>query len=232
MLATFRQAWNMARRSGFVTAESPTRSVKLPKFDNKRQGFFSHEEADLLLVKLKEKNETVSRMALLSLHTGMRASEILSLTWGCVDTDRGIIAILDTKSGKSRTAFMTDQLRSMFLGMKRSKRNDLVFFQRKMKLYGEIPPLFRHVVEDLKLNENITDKRQRLCFHSLRHTFASWHAENGTNLYVIKELLGHGSIQLTERYSHLSKGTLQDATKNLEKSIAKKKKGEVIELNK
>jgi site-specific recombinase XerD len=36
---------------------------------------------------------------------------------------------------------------------------------------------------------------------------------------VIKELLGHGSITLTERYSHLTKGTLQNATKNIEQTV-------------
>jgi len=36
-------------------------------------------------------------MAVLSLHTGMRAGEIFNLKWGCIDIDRGIINILDPK---------------------------------------------------------------------------------------------------------------------------------------
>ena len=221
VMATARQIWNCARRDGFVSGDSPTKIVKIQKFDNRRQRFLSMAEADALLTALKERNEQVYQMAFLSIHTGMRASEVFHLTWGCIDTERGIITILDAKSGHGRPAFMTGQIRDMFLTMKRGKNDDLVFPHSKGRAYSEIPTLFRDVVAELKFNDDVSDPRQRVCFHSLRHTFGSWHAESGTDLYVIKELLGHGSITLTERYSHLTKGTLQNATKNLEKTIGK-----------
>jgi len=232
IMATSRQIWNMARRAGLVSGDSPTLSVKVPKFDNRRQRFLSHAEADKLLEALREKSEQVYQMALLSLHTGMRASEVFRLTWGCVDTERGIISILDAKSGKGRAAFMTEQVKEMFLSTAAGKNDALVFPNAKGTAYTEIPKLFREVVEELKLNQNVTDSRQRVCFHTLRHCFGSWHAEGGTDLYVIKELLGHGSITLTERYSHLTKGTLQNATKTLEQAIkrAGKKNGQVVNL--
>lgn len=219
VLATVRQVWNTARRAGLISTESPTRSVKIPKFDNRRQRFLSHAEADLLLQELREKDINAYRISLLSLHTGMRASEIFELKWGCVDPEHGTITILDGKSGKSRTAYMTKQIKDMFSEMKGGKGNDHVFLQAKGTPYKEMPSIFRDVVDSLKLNEDISDPRQRVCFHSLRHTFASWHAEGGTDLYVLKELLGHGSIQLTERYSHLSSGTLQEATKKFERDF-------------
>ncbi len=105
VMATLRQVWNKARRDKLVSGDSPTRNVKIPKFDNRRQRFLSHAEADLLLKALKEKDESLYKMALLSLHTGMRASEIFNLTWGCIDTQRGIITILDAKSGHGRASF-------------------------------------------------------------------------------------------------------------------------------
>ena len=51
----------------------------------------------------------------------------------------------------------------------------------------------------------------------MRHTFSSWHVQNGTDLYTVKELLGHSTIQLTERYSHLRPDGLKKATATLEK---------------
>ncbi len=219
VMATARQIWNTARGDKLVSGDSPTRSVKIQKFDNRRQRFLSPIEADNLLSKLKEKDKQVYQIALLSLYTGMRASEIFRLIWGCIDTDRGLITILDAKPGKGRTAFMTEQIKAMFLDMQRGKNNEIVFPNSKGHAYTEIPALFRNVVKELKFNNHVSDTRQRLCFHSLRHSFGSWHAESGTNLYVIKELLGHGSITLTERYAHLSKGPLQDATKNIEQAI-------------
>jgi integrase len=222
VFSTFRLIWNMARREGVIAGVSPTCSVKVPKFDNRRQRFLSHKEADALIQYLKSKDEQTYRMALLSLHTGMRASEIFKLTWGCVDIERKIITILDAKSGKGRAAFMTDIIKAMFSGMTRGRSEDLVFPNCKVIRHNfitEIPQPFRKAVKDLGFNNGVTDPRQRVCFHTLRHTFGSWHAESGTDLYVIKELLGHGSITLTERYSHLSPETLKNATKNLERSI-------------
>jgi integrase len=219
ILATFRQVWNMARGGGLVTGDSPTKIVKISKFDNRRQRFFNHDEADVLLRKLKETSKQIYQMAFLALHTGMRASEIFRLTWGCIDTDRGIITILDAKPGKGRPAFMTEQVRAMFLDMTEGKNDDLVFPNKDGGTFSEISHIFRDAVVDLKFNEGVKDRRQRVMFHTLRHTFGSWHAEAGTDLYVIKELMGHGSITLTERYSHLSQGTLQNATRNLERSI-------------
>jgi site-specific recombinase XerD len=107
----------------------------------------------------------------------------------------------------------------MFRDMNRGEYDDRVFMQRKGIPYKEVPTLFRDIVKELGFNNHVSDSRQRVCFHSLRHSMASWHAEAGTDLYVIKELLGHGSIALTERYSHLSNGTLQKAAKTFEQSI-------------
>ena len=234
VMATLRQVWNRARRDKLVSGDSPTRNVKIPKFDNRRQRFLGHAEADLLLKALKEKDESLYKMALLSLHTGMRASEIFNLTWGCIDTQRGIITILDAKSGHGRAAFMTEQIKKMFNEMACGKNDDFVFLKKSGKPYTEIPKLFHKIIKNLGFNENVSDARQLVCFHSLRHTMASWHAEGGTDLYVLKELLGHGSITLTERYSHLSNGALQEATRGFGKTVkaAAKNTGQVLKFKK
>jgi site-specific recombinase XerD len=83
----------------------------------------------------------------------------------------------------------------------------------------ETPKMFAEVVADLDLNNGITDRRQRVYFHTCRHTFASWHVSAGTDLYTVKELMGHSVIAMTERYSHLGKNTLLNATKNFEQAI-------------
>jgi integrase len=220
VFATIRQAWNMARRDGLVMGESPTGEVKRPKADNKRVRFLSHEEAGNLLSALKAKDQLAHDLALLSLHSGLRAGEILALKWGHIDVDRGIINVMDSKSGKGRAAFMTEKVKAMFKTMKRRKPDDHVF-TRNDKHLNDIPRVFFEVVNDLGFNEGIQDRRQRVCFHSLRHTFASWHVLSGTDIYAVKGLLGHSVIAMTERYAHLSRGALHNATANFEKALTK-----------
>jgi integrase len=74
---------------------------------------------------------------------------------------------------------------------------------------------FERVVEDLGLNRGVDDARDKVVFHSLRHTFCSWLAINGEPLRVIQELAGHKSIAMTERYSHLSPDRKREAIKRL-----------------
>ena len=126
-LATLRQVWNMARRDGLVSEESPTKAVKIPKIENKRVRFLSPEEAGDLLAYLKRGNRTIHDMAFLSLFTGMRFGEVKSLKWGAVDLDRGLITIFDAKGSKTRTAFMTPEVREMLTGRKKGDPEEFGF---------------------------------------------------------------------------------------------------------
>ena len=234
VFATIRQVWNHAHRDGLVMGDSPTREVRLPKFDNRRQRFLGHGEADRLLADLEARDFKLYQMALLSLHCGLRAGEIFSLRWQDINTDRGLILIADPKGGHNRTAFMTEGAKNIFLRMNRQGPEDLVFPNSAGERLTEISQRFRTAVDALELNKGVSDQRQQVCFHTLRHSFASWHVEGGTDLYTVKKLLGHGTIGMTERYSHLSQGALQNAVKGFEKSLseAKQEENKIIEMRK
>jgi len=183
---------------------------------------------------LSSRSKQLHDMALLSLHCGLRAGEIFHLTWDDIDIDREMLSLRDTKSVKTRTAYMTDAVKRMFLSMKRLKNDTLVFADRNGNKIQRISHSFQRAIDDLGLNKNIVDQRKKVVFHTLRHTFASWLVENGTDLYTVKELLGHSSIAMTERYSHLGANTLQSAVKSLEKKMAELKErnaDNIINLN-
>ena len=218
--ATFRQVWNLARLKNLTNKNTPTRDVKIPKFDNKRKRFLSHEEAEQLLTELKERSTQLYNMSLLALYTGMRAKELFTLTWGNIDLDSGLITVQDTKSVEPRYAYLIKTTKAMLTSLRNSQpKSELVFKDRHGHKIKEISNAFGAAVKALQLNEGVKDRRQRVCFHSLRHTFASWHIQSGTDLYTVKKLLGHSTILLTERYSHLRKDGLQQAVKEFDKKM-------------
>ena len=229
-LAVVRQVFNMARRLGLYDCEAPTSKVKKPVEDNRRLKFLSREEADCLLEALAERSTDTHDMALVSLHCGLRAGEVFALEWGDVDFDRGVLTIrgtskkagTKTKSGKTRAAIMTQAVKEMLVGRTRGDHHALVFPGRGGKKIVQISDSFNRTVKALGFNDGVKDDRQKVVFHTLRHTYASWLVESGVDLYTVKELMGHGVIAMTERYSHLSEDTLHRAVRTMEANMEAK----------
>ncbi len=228
VLAALRQVFNFAKRNGLYAGDNPVSMVKKPSADARRLRFLTHDEADRLLAALAERESNVHDMALLALHCGLRAGEIFSLTWGDVDMERGVLILRDTKSGKTRAAYMTEAVTTMLAGMERRGHNDLVFLSANGGRIVQVSETFNRVVAALGFNNGVTDSRQKVVFHTLRHTFASWLVEQGIDLYSVKELMGHGTLAMTERYSHLSPDKLRRAVKTLEAGMNKAKAGEKV----
>jgi integrase len=205
--------------------------VSKPKINNKRERFLSRREAGMLLEELFARSQNLHDMALLSLHCGLRAGEIFDLTWGCVDFEIGTILLLDTKSGKNRRAYMTSEVREMLKNKGPGKPNELIFRDTKGNKIADISNSFARVVEDLGLNAGVSDRRLKVTFHTLRHTHASWHVIDGTDLYTVMKLLGHSTISMTERYSHLGSDSLRKAAEKFDVSLKNTQNEKPIKLN-
>lgn len=247
VMADISQLWNTAEAHGLVEGAYPGRRVKKPREDNRRTRFLTEEEARRLLDALKARSKDTHDEALLSLFTGMRAGEVYSLAWGDVDLENGTLHIRDTKSKRDRHAFISAEVRTMLEGRYQGQAKTMhVFPATGGNRRQWVSDTFNRVVDDLGLNDTgefiantdgeqipvkIRDARQRVVFHSLRHTFASWLALRGTPLHTLKDLLGHSTIAMTERYAHLLPDSLRKAAMNLQ-GILKPKPAKVIELRK
>jgi integrase len=231
--AIIRQIWNMAKRDHVVGTETPTKRVKIPKIDNKRLRFLTHDEADILLKELAKRSMQLHDEALLSLHCGLRAGETFNLTWNDVDLEKGLLTLRDAKSG-TRISYMTETIKEMLAGRKPFADNKFVFPDRDGKKTKRVSNLFVKVVEALKLNSGVTDRRNRLVYHSLRHSYASWLVEAKVDIYKVKELMGHSTVSQTERYSHNAPGKLKDAVKVFEESMFTKndEAGQIVNFKK
>ena len=219
-LAVIRQVFNWSFRNNLFNGENPVKKVRIPSVDNKRTRFLTVQEADLLLPALKTKSREMWEMALLSLHCGMRASEIFRLTWADINADNDTI-LAKGKGNKNRFTYMTEAVKDMILSKDIKGKGDLLYPSPNGGQRREVSKTFKHVVNDLGFNEGITGRPGRVVFHTLRHTFASWLVQNGESLYVVKERLGHSTMAMTERYSHLAPENQRGTVKTLENFISK-----------
>lgn len=147
---------------------------------------------------------------LLAVNTGMRKEEMLGLTWSRVRFDTTSITLTadHTKNARPRVLPLNKEARSALearreWNQKNCKRSPWVFADENGERVKSVYPAFW---ESLELAE-IEDFR----IHDLRHTFASWLVMKGVSLYVVRDLLGHSSIKMTERYAHLAQSALVQA---------------------
>lgn len=214
VLSDVRRVYRKLAAWGLYEGRIPTEGLIMPKLDNARTRFLTEDEALKLLAALKERSPTWHDIAFLSLYTGMRKGEILALSVEHLDFAAGRILVKDAKTG-SRTVYMTAEVESLLKERVAMARHGLLF-RRRRKEGGLISPdadeSFVRTVEALKLNEGINDRRHRVVFHTLRHTYCSWLAMAGESLYTIGELVGHSSMEMTKRYSHLCPDTKREAS--------------------
>ncbi len=218
ILAVTRQILNYGITNGTLKTINPVNLVKKPRSDNRRMRFLTQDEAGKLLAALKAKSMEVYLMTLFSLHMGLRAKEIFTLTWADVDLENKTIFIKDTKSGHNRHAYMTPEVKVEIEAMLKGKASALLFPPREDGKHDHIQLIsktFFRTVEDLEFNKNIKDPRQKVVFHTCRHSYASWLVQKGVSIYVVKELLGHQTLTMTERYSHVSDDILRQAVNKL-----------------
>ena len=216
-IALTRQVFNFAIKNELFTGENPaTKYGMLKKDDNRRMRFLTDTELNDLLAEIKKHSYNIYLMALISADCGLRAGEIFKLTWADISLEEKMLFLRDTKNGKNRYAYMTNRVFEEFSNLQRQEGNQFIFQSKNGNKIEHVSRTFERVVNALGLNNGITDRRQKVVFHSLRHTFASRLVQKRVSLYEVKELLGHSDIAMTQRYSHLANDTLRQAVARLD----------------
>lgn len=204
-LALVRRVYRKMLRWKLWRGEVPTEDIMPGKIDNERRRFLTREEAKLILDELDRRAPDFADVCRVSLYAGLRLGEIFALKVQHVHLETGLIDVMDAKAG-SRQAFISPTLLPV-LEKRVAGRHaaEWLFTQSDGKSpMRTINQTFVRVVRDLGLNDGITDRRQRVVFHSLRHTFASWLRQGGVPLDTVGDLLGHSTNAMTRRYAKLA----------------------------
>ncbi|MBR9707261.1 MAG: site-specific integrase [Candidatus Diapherotrites archaeon] len=167
------------------------------------------EKTRLLKACKNSENTYLYTVVVLALSTGMRQGEIMNLKWKDVDIVQGRITLFDTKNGESRAVTLT------------GKALELVKEHKKYHRRLDMPMLFPSkkgyvLTKDGKKEDKAMNLRkpwvkvlkeaevEDFHFHDLRHTAASYLAMNNATLHEIAEVLGHKTLTMAMRYTHLS----------------------------
>ena len=231
-LALIRQIYNHAKRPDvYLLAKA-----KMPKVDNARLRYLTAEEIDTLLTALKAKSETVHDQALLAVNTGLRFSEVTGLKWEDVNYETGTLAIRDGKTG-SRTVFFNDTVREVLKARQGGKKTGLIFpietGRRKGERQGAVSKTFQREADKL-FNMGVDDRRLRVTFHTLRHSFGT-HVYGATgDLYLTQKALGHRTMTMAQRYAKMGETRLKEAfdsmTEVMNKGKVNQKADNVVNL--
>jgi len=182
--------------------KNPCANVKKPAESKGRVRFLSDDERPRLLDACRPHSDLYLAV-LLALTTGARQAEIMTLRWGQIDFKRQVVTLEKTKNGETRSIPLVGE--AFTLLKERAK-------VRNLKDDRLFPPT-ENAKKALNINlrqpweaaleaASITDFH----WHDLRHTAASYLAMSGVSLVEIAKLLGHRTMQMVARYSHLSDG--------------------------
>src|SRR5262245_39071439 len=213
-LAVLSHAFTVAVQEWEWVPENPFLKVSKPKEPRGRVRFLSEDERQRLLDSCQvSRNSSLYTIVVLALSTGARRGELLSLHWSDVDLKRGMLTFRKTKNGETRAVPLTGYALEVLAHHTKIRRPDttLVFPERT----GTRPMSIREAWKFAIQRAGITNFR----FHDLRHSAASYLAMGGASLTEIAEVLGHKTLQMTKRYTHLTESHTRGVVERMNQTI-------------
>lgn len=195
--------------------ENPMLKVVKKKEPRGRVRFLEDREVKKLLKECLKLSYELYLCVLIALSTGARYSEILGLQWQNVDLKHRQFHFLNTKNGDNRGVAITSTVYAELKEFKKVQNinSDYLFATKDSKTVLYLRGQFEKAVTNAKLTD--------FHFHDLRHTAASYLAKNGASLLEIATILGHKTLAMVQRYSHLTKNHTAQVLENMNKEMFK-----------
>lgn len=196
--ASLSKLFSCAMRWGW-SATNPMQLVEKAQEPAGRDRYLSDDELERLLqATAVSQDPYLDTVVKLALTTGGRYSEVMGLTWSDLSFERQSVTFRNTKNKESRTVPLVEPAWSCCTTLHQARRTDtdLLFAWSKPHQPKDIRAGWHHALKAAGI-ENFT-------FHDLRHTCASYLAMNGATPSELAAVLGHRTLQMVKRYSHVS----------------------------
>jgi integrase len=197
---------NLASDWGIPRLElNPAKKVSLFE-ETERQRFLSAGETKALIDAARmDENQLAANAIELLLLTGGRRNEITQAAWEHVDLAKGTLLVPLSKSGKPRTIALNVAAIDLISSLPSRGRSKWLFPSGKT---NRPCPSICSPWERIRKRAGLYDLR----LHDLRHSYASNLVNGGVSLYIVQQLLGHTNPRTTQRYAHLERDTLSQAS--------------------
>lgn len=207
-----------ANEWGWIS-NNPCEKVRRGGETRGRTRFLSTEERKALLNACDKASDTpeLKIIVLLAITTGGRRGEISGLRWRDVDLNRHRVTFVDTKNGETRAAPLVGPALAAMNGWAKARpHNDSAFvFPGRTEKTKEKPLDFERAWRTALKRAELIDFK----FHDLRHTAASYLAMHGAGLREIADILGHKTLAMVQRYSHLTQDHKAAVVERMAKSV-------------
>ena len=183
-------------KENYGLSVNPCREVTAKPEKSGRVRFLSDSERAALLKTCKSSQwDKLYLITLLAITTGARRGELLKLRWRDVEIKKRRATIYDTKNGKNRVLPLTGEVINELKRFQGIGKTLLFPAITKPDIAYDFRVPWKKALDSAKVND--------FNFHDLRHTCASYLAQNGATLVQIAEVLGHSNTVVTSRYAHL-----------------------------
>ncbi|SMP83321.1 Phage integrase family protein [Desulfonatronum zhilinae] len=194
-----------------VIEKSPARNTQQLEDNSQKERYLTTAEMHRLLEALKGCNSTVvPDIVEFLMVTGARKTEVVELTWSEIDLTTATWTLPAERNKGKRPKTVPLSVRAVeVLKRRQDNGSEYVFPTPKS---GKPLQHFHRTWDRIRKKAKIPDVR----LHDLRHSYASFLINSGRSLYEVQKLLGHSQIQTTQKYAHLTRNTLSEATKTMD----------------
>ena len=225
-LAVLSHAFTIAIKEWEWTNDNPCMRVSKLKEARGRTRYLTKQERFRLLDACHESfNKYLYYIVVLALSTGARKNEILTLKWENIFFDREVIELNETKNGEMRVLPLQGYALELIMELYKNRTPNVKLLFPSTKSGNHIPT---HIIKSW--NKAVKDAElEDFRFHDLRHSAASYMAMDGASLIDIAEVLGHKTLDMTKRYSHLSEAHTKKVISSMNSKIFGKRRPEMRE---
>ena len=205
-IVLLKRLFNLAERWDFNNVKTGNINRVKKLFEGEpTQHFLSQDDLSIILKECDNSdNLFLGKIVRFLILTGCRKGEALQASWDQIDLQFGIWTVPMSKNGRPRRIFISSTCKDFL--------QSLIKFREDLNLFStDANPLFTNLnsgqpykcIQTAWMYAKKSCNKEHVRIHDLRHTFASILINNGATIYEVQRLLGHSSVNVTQRYAHL-----------------------------